>query len=188
VSATIEEARVRLYAVCQAARNAGYQLLPDGTELFARAPELAPEAWKHIWFPPLEEGEIETLEAELNRDLPLAYREWLLGANGLSMFNDGLAIYGLRTDYSRRPDVRQPFHVKDLEVSARPGDASPDLFFLGAADEAREETSWEGSNLYVDGMGRAHLSRRRDVEPLESWDDLPTALVDLCRRLERRDG
>ena len=161
------------------AAAAGHEVLPDGTELVGRVPHVAPQAWLHILFPPLGERELGMLEERLRRAVPADYARWLGFSNGLYLFSGSLSLDGLRTDYSREVGVWQPFALETPNVDERPADAGDEVFFVGGYGE-------DGSLLYLDERsGTAHRCSRDSVEPLNSWADFRTMLLDEAERLAR---
>src|SRR5439155_26118148 len=117
---------------------------------FGHVPHVGPQAWLHYFFPPLTREGIVQLERETMRPLAPDMAEWLALSNGLFMFSAGLVLFGLRTDYSRDPDFVQPYPLDTIERRERPRDSDDSFCFVGASDDARLETYWTGSNLYID--------------------------------------
>src|SRR5258706_14700655 len=85
-------------------RVPGRRTLPNGTELIGRVPHVAPQAWFHTIYGPLSEEGIAEIERILEKPLPTILKRFFTLANGLNVYSDELAIYGLRSDYSRTGD------------------------------------------------------------------------------------
>jgi SMI1/KNR4 family protein SUKH-1 len=149
--------------VVEPASAFGYERLPDGTQLFGRVPHVAPLAWLHKVYAPLTTAEINRLESHLGCRVPEVYRDWLRVANGLSLFSEGLVLDGLRTDYSRRPGVWQPYDLKLANGFERLPDADNDAFFIGSVLQAEYL-------LYLEKRtGTLHASSRSGAASVASW-------------------
>lgn len=174
----IDDAYTAVVDAMAAAKRLGYEALSDGTQLFGRAPHLGPHAWLHQLYRPLTSAEIDALHASLSRPLPPQYAAWLARANGANLFSDALAIFGLRSDYSRQIGVHEPYNVRTIDLYERPPDSHPAFFFFGGY------SAGDGSWLYVDAHdGAVHRCTRRSSSPLNSWPDLATMLVNEVKRL-----
>jgi len=149
----------------------GYELLPDGTQVFGRVPHVAPQAWLHEMYAPLTEQDIAMEEAAIRRQIPEPYRSWLLRANGLNAFSGGLVLYGRRSDYSRRASVIQPYDLDIPNVLERLPDAHVDAFFIGSV--------LGGENLLflLPSSGQVYACDRRSARGLTSWPSVPQLIV-----------
>src|SRR5215216_4661514 len=97
--------------VCEA-KSFGYRRLANGTELFGHVPHVAPEAWLHELFAPLDDEELAVLEQSLKLPLPADYAAWLRRSNGGHFFSTALTFDGLRRTNSRDPELREPFALE----------------------------------------------------------------------------
>jgi SMI1 / KNR4 family (SUKH-1) len=150
----------------------------DDARLLGRAfNSLDIETWLHIVYPPLTDTQISDLEQSLDRTLPGDYERFLRRANGIDMFTSALAIYGLRTDYSRSPEVFQPFSVVEPNQFERPQGMPETLLVIGSYCE-------DGSLVASDGDGKIWRTDRDDFRPLNTWPDLFTMLLTEVERLE----
>ena len=69
----------------------------NGTKLYGHAPFIAPKAYNFRVFSALSEQEIIKLEQDMHREIPIAYRSFLMkNANGMNLFNTTLSFYGMR--------------------------------------------------------------------------------------------
>ena len=161
-------------------RVPGRRTLPNGTELIGRVPHVAPQAWFHKIYGPLSEEGTAKIERILKKTLPTILKRFFTLANGLNMYSDELAIYGLRSDYSRTGDAAiQPYHIQDRDVLERPRDAAPALIFIGGY-------SADGSLVYIDcGTQRVFRCTRESSKPLNEW---PHFVDFLTQEVERLSG
>ncbi len=167
-----------IQSVLERARPFGVQMLPDGTELIGRAPHIAAEAWLHILFAPLHQAELEELNKRVGRPVPQVLLELLLQTNGLSLFSDALAIFGLRRDFRRTADAAwQPFDIRTANVQERPSDAPEPAVFFGSYKS-------DGSLVYMDPDGdQVHRCSRDSARPLNTWKSLDEMLSSEVERL-----
>lgn len=88
----------------------------NGTKLYGHAPFIAPKAYNFRVFSVLSEQEIIELEQNMHREIPIAYRSFLMrNANGLNLFNTTLCFYGLRKSYCRSLEaIPEPFSLSEL--------------------------------------------------------------------------
>ena len=165
--------------VVQQAAAFGTATSENGAHMYGHVPHVAPEAWFHIVFPPLDEEALTTLENRLRRPIPLEYRQLLKVTNGLHLFSGQLALYGLRTDYSRRSAIRLPFDLGDPNVHERPRTADPSWFLFAFYKE-------DGSKGYIDPQdGRVYRGTRDMTQPrLNRWPSLDDFLIGEVGRLQ----
>jgi len=164
--------------VVRQAASFGSATSDNGAHLYGHVPHVAPEAWFHILFPPLETDALTELDKRLGRPIPDSYRELLMRTNGLHLFSGALALDGLRRDFSRKTSIREPFDLGDPNVFERPRAADPTWFIFGFYKS-------DGSTVYIDPRdGRVYRADRDMTEPrLNQWDSLDTFLRDEVRRL-----
>jgi hypothetical protein len=175
---SVQEAYDFALQVVRAARHFGHEALPDGAQIFGRVPHVAPLAWLHRVYPPLQEHDIVSLEASLNRSIPHAYRTWLQRANGFSAFSEGFVLDGRRTDYSRSPAVVQPYDLRTANVTERLRDADRDAFFIGSVLEA------EYLLYLLPATGVVYACGRRSAAPAASWRSLSAVVTSVMGSLE----
>jgi hypothetical protein len=148
-----------------------------GARLVGHAPHVAPEAYLHVIFPPLNEADLDALEAEVGRPLPIDYRAVLRLANGLSLFSGSLSIYGRRTSSARTGDAaRQPFSATTPNKFERPRGLTEDAVVVGGYSD-------DGSLVYVGATGEVCRCSRDSASPLNRWRDLPAMLTHESNRL-----
>lgn len=165
----------------ESARNLGSDILQDGTELIGRTPHVAPDARFHLVFPGLDSEQIEKIEHELGRHVPITYRQFLTRHNGLILYAGAISFYGFRRSYERRGDEAwQPFSIKTPNVDERPKDAEPSYFFIGSYKN-------DGSKLYIDDdTEKVYRSERwKSKNRLNEWTDFPTMLESEMERLSK---
>lgn len=146
--------------------------------MYGYVPHVAPEAWFHIWYPPLREEDLRELEAKMRRPIPDDYRLFLKITNGLTLFSGALDLEGLRKDYSRRVEIRLPFDLITPNVSERPRAAEPSWFIFGFYQA-------DGSRAYIDREGGHVYRSTRDMTTprLNHWPSFDDFLASEVRRL-----
>lgn len=158
----------------------GFRELTSGTKLYGHTPHIAPEAWLHTVFPPLEEGQIEWIEQQVETEISGQFREFLLLANGLDLFSGALSIYGTRFNYLRYDDdVSQPFSIEIANTRERPKHISDTQLVVGTYKD-------DGSRLIVD-MGSNQVIRKtsRGRKPLDVWPHFWTMLKSETYRISQ---
>lgn len=161
----------------QTAASAGKRLFRNGAMGYGHRPTIAPDAWCHITFPPVDEAAICDLERGLGMQLPGMYRGFLSWSNGLHLFGNSLHVFGHRVSYDRSPDTRQPFDVSTPNVDERPRDARADAVFVAAY-------GFDGSMVYItNDAEEAILCRRGTAAPVCSWPSFASMLHEEVTRL-----
>lgn len=130
-------------------------------------------------FAPVSRDDLARLEQNLNRQIPGAYREFLLGiGNGLNLFSGTLSLDGLRASYARSGDaVWQPFDLETVNSLERPRNALADYFYIGGYFE-------DGSHLYLDGE-RVYRCSRDSAKQLNHWNSLSEMMIQEVTRISR---
>lgn len=141
-------------------------------------PSVAPCAYKHVLFPPIDAGKVDQALFALDLEVPKSYREMLEQINGAILFLGRLSLYGVRGEISRNPDLRKPFDVNEANTIRRPQFLSPDHFVVGGCRE-------DGSKFTMlpDGCVRRMLEGQR--EAIAAWDSLEDMLNSNVASLER---
>lgn len=169
----MDDMRLILMETC---RGLPCERLQCGTELLGRIPGLGPMAYLHRIYRPLSSNELASLEVQLNRPVPCAYRTFLSLTNGITLFQESLSLDGLRGDYSRKIDAAwQPYGLEIPNVLERLSDSSPELFFIGGYGD-------DGSLLYIDGEQVVRCSGST-VRPLNRWPTFEKMLVSETERI-----
>ena len=88
------------------AKNFGYEKLNNGTELIGFVPHVAPDAKFHLVFNPLNSEEIKNLETEIGIKFPKEFSEFLLYANGLSVYSNSFTF--CKTRHALLPPNEKP--------------------------------------------------------------------------------
>ncbi len=135
--------------------------------MYGRVPHVAPQAWLHIIYPGLGRDAIAEIERGLGRKVPKYYAAFLGRANGLTIYSGTLNLYGRRTDYSRDPEIRQPFDLSVPNVKERPRAAQDSWFIIGAYKA-------DGSCVYLDDDDPRVYRANRDMSrpSLNVWSTL----------------
>ncbi len=164
----------------------GTRRLDNGTRLIGHVPHVAPEAWFHQIFAPLDALGIEHLGQELGHEIPAVLADFFLKANGIRIFSGHLYLCGRRSNYSRQGEAAwQPFSILTPNQFERPRNARPTHLFIGGYGP-------DGSLLYLDG-GDLSVSRcsARSAKPLHHWTGFEAMLESEVQRLSTffdRDG
>jgi hypothetical protein len=167
--------------VLEKAKAFGYSLQSDNTVLLGQVPHVAPKAWLHVLFAPIDNEEIlVALEKELGMKIPTGYRKFLTNAhNGLSLFSSSIELFGYRKNYNRRSPHFLPFDIVTSNTVERPSNAGMNKFFIGSYN-------WDGSLIYVDtSSSKIYRCERDDSAPLHSWEDLDDFLAKEISRLSK---
>ena len=153
--------------------------LPDGTLLIKNIPKVAPEAYLHQVFSPLNIEEIDLLEQAVGAGIPEDYKVFLQQANGLSLFSNSIALHGYKKSYSRTTSVREPFSLASLNENDRPFDSPIECFFIGSYRS-------DGSLLYLTRKdNRIHRCTRDSIRPIDEWKNLQECLLSEYERIGR---
>ena len=147
----------------------GQKRLEDGTYLIGKVPHVAPKAWLHAIYPPMQ--------GELSIQVPSLYLQFLKQINGASLFSGTLDLFGKRNNYNRDEiSVWQPFDIVKPNTIERLHDAKPDYFFFGFYD-------WDGSLLYFDEKNKIHRCSSDSSIPLNTWSSFSDFLKSEMSRI-----
>lgn len=148
-------------------------------KLYGRAPHIAPLAWTHSVFNPLNDDEITLLKEKIP-SMPLFYEKFLKFYNGFSLFGSTLSFYGLRRYNNRDYDsVWQPYDLIDLNTFDKPNDSRVSNFFFGAY-------SWDGSYIYYDTEDyKIKRCTSDSIKPINIWDDFEIFILSELERIEK---
>jgi hypothetical protein len=169
----------KVVSILKSYENLGKRILPNGTQLIGHAPQIAPEAYLHNIFPPLDDDGINELEKVLQTEIPKDYKEFLKKkTNGLHIFIDTLALDGLRSSYERTGDAAwQPYNLSTINIHERPRDSKDSYFYIGGY-------SWDGSLLYIDSDdNKVYRCTRYSSKPLNEWQNFEDMLVKEVKRI-----
>jgi hypothetical protein len=132
----------------------GYEEMPDGAKLIGRVPHVAPLAWLHEVFPPLDLEDEEALVANVPGFASSRVREILREFNGCNLFSSELFLLGQCTSYDRSGSVHEPWSIYDTNVLDQNDEVPPDALIIG------------GSNGLPDGVTMIETRDRR----VEAYD------------------
>lgn len=165
--------------VVRKAECLGTRELTTGVRLVGHVPHVAPEAYLHLVFPPLDSAQIEKIEEALGRSLPQSLAVLLTKANGLDLFSSSLSINGLRHNYSRTGDEAwQPFDIITPNVHERPPEMDSSFVIFGSYDS-------DGSLLTIsEDSLEIFRCDRLTSKLLNRWVSLGTMLVNEVDRLD----
>jgi hypothetical protein len=157
----------------------GKKELSDGAVLIGKAPHIAPQAWLHRIYAPLTIDQIDELQKDCKRVIPLDYKKFLFATNGLGVFNTTLSLYGKRTNYIRNVENAegQPFNIITPNTVERIKNLGDNKLIIGSY-------SYDGSKLYIDNVtNKVHLSDRYDATSLYEWSNFDEMLDSEIKRL-----
>ena len=160
------------------------KVLANGVRLFCHQPEIAPLAWLHVVFAPLDCGTIEATEQRLNTQLPEDYKSFLQQTNGLMLFSYKVSVWGVRTTMIQRvgDDAWAPHDIVDHNLPHERPDKSPsEVLFFAAADDGDNWCFFEFSNQGY----RIGKTERHHFNPVSYWPSFETWLFSEIESLQR---
>jgi len=155
---------------------------PNGTDLIQHVPHVAPLAYLHSVFPPLSESAVDELNEAVGGVLSADYREFLLKANGLTVFTSALSLYGIRYNASKGIEAaqQQPYDLYSAN-SWRYADLVPD------GDCIVGGFNWDSSRIVTRRSDRTiRRCDNTDFRVLNTWPSLNELLVTEFARLAAR--
>ena len=158
---------------CLPYKALGKKILNDGTELFGNDKNIAPQAWLHQIYPPLNKDEINSIEIMIGLVLPNSLADFYYEMNGFSIFIRRLSIDGLRKDFSISVEASwQPFSIETVNKKERPLNAKKEDVFIGFYSE-------NGNLLYINSKDeRVFSCTVDDAIPLKTWNNFKDFFVD----------
>lgn len=163
------------------AKKMGYKdISKNGSMLYGHVPHVAPDAWFHILYAPLNKEEIIELEHKTKIDFPKTFIDFLEFSNGINLFSGEIVIYGLRKNYSRTgDDIWQPFDLDVPNIDERPKDAKESYLFVGSYYD-------DGSKLFIDCTDEKVYRCDPDVssKKYNVWGNFSEMLISEAKRLE----
>lgn len=159
----------------------GNNTLLNGTVLICKVPHVAPQAWLHILYSPLQEVYINQLETKLTKKIPQDLRVFFSVFNGINIFSDSLSIWGMKSSYSRTDGNEfQPYDLIALNEEKH-YDINENWIVFGSY-------SWDGSYMIFDLESDLNKVFRCDSdsnEKLQEWPNLSTWLNCEIERLSQ---
>lgn len=150
-----------------------------GTRLIGHAPDIAPKAYVHVVYAPLDESELQELCARLERPVPTQFKEFLTCANGLLIFLDEIRVMGY-VPLKRRGDTsihNYPPSLMVPNVSARLKGLSDGAVAIGFYQIDGSYVAIEKSGLVV------RFDAKGDAGAIQKWPDFDTWLISEISRL-----
>ncbi len=171
----------QVFSILKKASAFGELKTAYGTTLLGRAPHLAPNAWLHQLYQPLTSSEVADLESEVAIPFPESFKEFLELSNGIKVFSNGLAVYGLRASFERGSgESWRPFSIISPNLHSRPAGLSRDDLIIGSVSEA--DSFYLCINRKTEVVFRCRM--REDATPLETWPSFGEMLLREVRRLD----
>ncbi len=162
-----------LLEVVSRARHMGERTLSNGVRLIGHIPHVAPEAYFHVTYPPLNNTQIDSLEEAIGRELPFELHAFYHKTNGIKLFGYSLSIDGLRKSYVRTGDEAwQPYSIITPNTLERPPHADEALVFFGGyrGDGSRLCMTPHSSVVY-----RCEFGTARVLNKWSSFDEMLTS-------------
>lgn len=147
-----------------------------GGRRVGHTPWVGSMGYLHILYPPAQLDDIASIAPTVGRQPPDSYVQLLRRFNGLNLFADSLAIYGLRAHYDRRPEAAmwQPYDVGTGNLD-RTG-LETDDFCLGCIGPDRDKIVLRAR---TNDVARLEAASHTFVE---AWPSLSVFLRDECTR------
>ncbi|NQY38077.1 MAG: SMI1/KNR4 family protein [Alteromonadaceae bacterium] len=150
-----------------------------GTRLIGHTPKIAPKAFTHVLFQPLNEHDLEDFNNKLGRTAPEQLKSFLSFANGMMIFSGSIRVLGF-VPVHRDAEVtvhNYPSNIITPNVSAR-------INGLDSDDVVIDWYKQDGSYAVAQETGTV---TRYDVlgngKEIQSWSDIDTWLIFEVTRL-----
>jgi len=166
--------------VVNQANHLGSRILSSGVHFIGNIPHVAPEAYFHVVYPPMDDDQISALEHQIGRSLPEELQSFYKQSNGIKLFAYALSIDGMRHSYVRTgDDAWQPYSIITQNVQERPLDAPETLVFFGGYE-------YDGSSLGMSPESPVvYRFAPQSVTPLNEWSSFDDMLISEVRRLSK---
>jgi len=164
--------KILIDQVLQHAQSKGERRLDNGTRLVEPAPDIAPQAWRHLIFAPIPDADLAEIEGMLHQRFPDQLRMFYKTSNGISMFGGGIDVWGKRYNWARSGDaVWQPFDIVSHNHPAdRPKHSPYEVVYFGSSDRG------ENRVYFRSGSGIIGKTGRKIFDEKETWIDFDTWL------------
>jgi hypothetical protein len=152
-----------------------------GTRLIGHTPEIAPKAYQHIVYAPLDESQLGELEERLNRPVHFKLKQLLAIANGMIVFSGELRVMGY-VPVKREAESRihnYPPCIISRNVSGRMKGLRERAVIVGfyQSDGSYVSIEFDGTVVRFDAKG--------DGRALRKWQDIDDWLISEVSRLAR---
>lgn len=139
---------------------------------------MAPQAWFHAIFPPLENEDVISLDRDIGIQIPDSYRSFLLNCgNGLKLFSGTLTLDGLRKISGRGLEAAwQPFSLITPNTIERPSDLDKEYLIIGGY-------GYDDSKLVMAPDGKVYYCLNGSANFLENWDSFEELLLTEISRI-----
>jgi hypothetical protein len=156
----------KAYAIIRKAEKYGVQNLENGARFLGHVPHVAPHAWLHRVYPPLQDWQRDRVELELGYSLPDAFLDFLSMTNGITLFSCALSIYGFRGDYERLTPDPWPFDIISPNEFERPKGTPESHLIIGGY-------TWSNGRLaMLTENGEIVVSPMDGYRALKRWGSL----------------
>lgn len=158
----------------------GSRTLESGVRLIGNVPHVAPEAYFHVIFPPLDDASIGALEDRIGTSVPSWLREFYQLANGIKLFAYHLYVAGHRTSNVRMGDAAwQPFALELDNNKERPDGTPDDLVVFGGYQQDCSVVAAAQADPRVFHSPTDRFAPGREWASIDDW---------LCREISRLDA
>lgn len=167
----------KLNLVIESQKKHGYVKTPKG-EKIGHVPKLAPLAYNIKLSQKLDVSQIDSLEERLQREIPAAYKRFLMECSNGLHFYFSLNLYGSRDGLlDRSGNEVIVWDLQDLNRFERPKNSCKNAFFIGTY-------SYDTSKLYIDcETNKVHYCGRYDATSLKEWDSFETMMSEEIDRI-----
>lgn len=161
---------------------------PAGGRFIRKLPDDRSLGYLHKLFPPVNNFQLEELEAALGRQLPKAYQEFLLWSDGACFFDNSIYLFGFSENLSRS---LEPEHQSAISIRMENR-----LFSATDSDYWAEGWTKIGSvvggksnfDLLLHGDGSCAISDGASSYIAESFDDCLNLILGRVEIFFSRDG
>lgn len=166
------------------ASNQSDSLNEQGTKLIGHAPQIAPKAYQHVVYKPLESSEIANLRAKLGHQLPTQLQTLFEFANGMMIFLGSIRVLGY-VPIESQVEITAHTYPSDIvlpNVSARIRGLSDSELVIGwyKKDSSYAIVGADGTVTRYDTFGNG--------EVVQSWPDIANWLLAEADRLNSENG
>lgn len=145
---------------------------PNGARLVCNLTWIHHNSWLHRVMPPCSEDAVASLAPKTGRQPPRELVDFLRHANGVSLFNGSLSIFGVRGDFSRNPETAQllPYDLANHHWGWS-RHFNRDDFLVGSCGPDVNPCVWRAFDASIDRIDQT------SGDVLESWPSFQDWLI-----------
>lgn len=153
-----------------------------GTRLIGHMPHIAPKAYQHIIYSPMDLHLVQEVTPQLGRALPEQYKQFLSFANGMLLFAGDIRVFGfvpIKCDFEKHIHNYPP-DIVVRNVSGRIKGLSKNAVLVGFYQEDGSYVSLEadGSAIRFDAADSGGI--------IQKWEDFDTWLFSEIDRMTQQ--